>query len=103
MDLFGAYGTGFLDSLSKDALHKKITIYAIQVYIGNNRDEANDARMKVYGLLENEIPRLEYTQPNFRVKVGKYNSRLEANKSLTILKKSFPGALLVPERTYLKL
>ena len=91
------------DSLARDALQRKVTTYTIQVYIGNNRDDANEARKKVYGLLDDEVPRLEYTQPNFRVKVGKYNSRLDAHKSLTILKKAFPGALLIPERHYLKM
>jgi len=41
---------------------------------------------------------LEYNQPKFRVRVGSYYSRLEAQKDLTRLKKAFSNAILVPEK-----
>jgi len=41
---------------------------------------------------------LEYNQPKFRVRVGNYFSRLEAQKDLLRLKRPFPNAILVPEK-----
>ena len=41
---------------------------------------------------------LEYNQPKFRVRVGNYFSRLEAQKDLIRLKRPFPNAILVPEK-----
>jgi len=87
-----------LDSLAKDAAKKKVQVYTVQVYVGNNSQEADEARMKVFKILPDESPRIEWSQPNFRVKVGRFFSRLEAYKTLSTLRKHFPGALLVPER-----
>ena len=90
-----------VDSLAKDNLRKKYTYYTIQVYVGKSREEANEVRSKVYKIIPEETPKLEWSQPNFRVKVGKFESRLDAYKTFTLLKSSFPGALLVSEKLYL--
>lgn len=90
-----------IDSLAVDYRNRKIEIYTIQVYVGNSRDEANEVRTKVYKVMPDERPRLEYSQPNFRVKVGTYADRLEAQKPLTLLKKTFPGAILLTDKSYL--
>ena len=42
--------------------------------------------------------KVSYRQPNFRVKGGKFISRLEANRVYNEVKKDFPRALLIPER-----
>ncbi len=91
-----------IDSLASDNLHKKIRYYTVQVYVGNSREEANEIRSKVYSIIPEETPKLEYSQPNFRVKVGKFESRLDAHKTFTTLKRSFPGAVMVSEKSYLK-
>lgn len=90
-----------LDSVAHDNLERRVTYYSIQVYTGISREEANEARQKVYRILGDASPRLEYNQPNYKVKVGMFNDRLEAHKTFTQLQKAFPTALLVPERRYL--
>ena len=91
-----------MDSIAIDNAKKKFRYYTIQVYVGNSREQANEVRSKVYSVIPEETPKLEYSQPNYRVKVGTFESRLEANKTFTILKNSFPGAVLVSEMSYLK-
>ena len=90
-----------IDSLSQDNLDKKFRFYTVQVYVGNSREDANEVRSKVYKIIPDETPRLEWSQPNFRVKVGKYESPLDAHKTFSTLKKTFPGAVLVSEKTFL--
>lgn len=90
-----------IDSLANDNSTAKFKFYTIQVYVGNSREKANEIRSKAYSVVPNETPKLEYSQPNFRVKIGKYESRLDAHKTFTLLKKSFPGAVLVSEKAYL--
>ncbi len=72
--------------------------FTIQIYSGRSREEANNAKYAVYDLLEDEEPQVFYDQPRFRVKVGQYYSRLEAEKSLNLLKTKFRQALILPER-----
>ncbi|MDA0193733.1 MAG: SPOR domain-containing protein [Bacteroidetes bacterium] len=76
--------------------------FSIQIYSGRSREEANNAKQAVYDLLEDETAVVYYDQPVFRVKVGKYFSKLEAEKNFRTLKDNFPQALVLPERIRIK-
>jgi len=41
---------------------------------------------------------LKYDEPNFRVKVGKYYSRLDAQQDYSAIKEKFSSAIVIPER-----
>ena len=86
-----------LDSINRFNITRKfIEGYTIQIYSGQNREEAMNAKKKTSDAGFNAA--LEYTQPKFRVRYGSYYSRLEAQKDLSLLKKSFSNAILVPEK-----
>lgn len=87
-----------LDSIIVYNRDKLYLTFTIQVYIGRSREEANQVREKVYGILPEEKPELVYRQPSYKVNVGKYIERVDAYKPLTILKREFPGAMIVPIR-----
>lgn len=76
--------------------------FTVQVYAGASRNAANEAKEKVYQTLQNVNPELEYVQPNFKVKVGQFIDRLEAQKMYAQLREEFPQALIIPEKIYLK-
>ena len=83
-----------LDSINRfNVTRKLIDGYTIQVYSGQNREEAMNAKKKM-----NEVSdlnaELEYNQPKFRVRTGSYYSRLEAQKDLLRLKRPFPTPFL---------
>jgi hypothetical protein len=48
------------------------------------------------------VANIQYQQPKFRVTVGKYFTRIEAQKDLVKLKRIFSSASLVPERIMIK-
>lgn len=86
-----------LDSINSfNVTRKFIDGYTIQIYSGQNREEAMNTKKKMTVTDLNAI--LEYNQPKFRVRVGSYYSRLEAHRDLTRLKRIFPNAILVPEK-----
>lgn len=89
-----------IDVLRKDVRY--IDGFTIQVYSGTNSEEARLARGKVYSILPESDPELKFDEPNFKVKVGKYYSRIEARKPYAQLKKKFSGAIIIPERIYLQ-
>lgn len=91
-----------MDSIVVHNQDKMYLTYTIQVYIGRSREESNQVREKVYRILPDEKPELSYRQPSWRVTVGKYFKREDAYKTLTILKETFPGVMLVPERNQLE-
>jgi hypothetical protein len=77
---------------------KHINGYSIQVYSGNNRSKAAEVKKVVTNISEDFEPKISYNQPNYKVKVGKYFSRIEANRDLVALKNKFRQALLVPDK-----
>jgi len=89
-----------LDSISKNNLKTEHYEYTVQVHIGNNREEANEARLNVFRVLPDAEPRLEYKSPSYRVKVGRYFNNVEAYQTYVKLKEQFPSAIIVPERVY---
>ncbi|MEJ0056194.1 MAG: SPOR domain-containing protein [Bacteroidota bacterium] len=90
---------GVLDSINHfNATRKFIDGYTIQIYSGQNREEAMNAKRKMTTDAPGLNSEMEYTQPKFRVRVGSYYSRLDAQKDLLRLRRPFPNAILVPEK-----
>jgi len=92
-----------LDSLDLfNLMRKYIDGYTIQIYSGQKREEAMNTKKK----MQEEVPELnanlQYQQPKFRVTVGKYFSKLEAQKDLLALRRRFSSAILVPEKIPIK-
>src|SRR5437879_901738 len=83
-----------LDSIDRFNLTRKfIDGFTIQIYSGQKKDDA----MNVIKKMKEEVPELNanpirYEQPKFRVTVGKYFTRLEAQSDLLLLRRKFPAA-----------
>jgi len=69
--------------------------FTLQVYAGNSREQANEAKLKVYNALPDSEPKVAFNTL-FRVRVGEYDNRLEAQQDYIALKKEFPNVLFVP-------
>jgi len=92
-----------LDSVNKIIIQNNMNVgfvdgYTIQIYTGSNRNDADQAARNASALVLDIDPKVEYDQPNYKVKVGQYENRLEAHQIFERLKKDFPLALLIPER-----
>ena len=72
--------------------------YTIQLYLGDNRILAEETEIKL-NKLDSLTERITiFTQPNYRVKVGKYYNRFNANRDYNKFKKTFPNAIIIPEK-----
>lgn len=88
-----------LDSIDRFNLTRRsVDGYTIQIYSGQNREDAMNTKKKMATEIPDLTANLQYQQPKFRVTVGKYYSKLEAYQDLTKLRKSFSSAILVPEK-----
>ena len=72
--------------------------YTVQVYTGSSREKASNAKDKVYSILPEENPTITFDTPNYKVKIGEYTDRLEAQPVYSALKDAFPTVLIVPQR-----
>lgn len=89
--------SALMDSIVHYNKGKTYPTYTIQVYIGRSREEANLVREKVYRVMPDQQPVLSWRQPSWLVTVGEYIERVDAYKTFSELKQTFPGATLVPE------
>lgn len=72
--------------------------YRILVYTGNDRKTAFDLRKNVVNQLPEERDYLSYVQPTFKLKVGDYYSRMEANQALQQIKHLAPNASIIADQ-----
>ena len=72
--------------------------FRLQIYFGSNRQAAYDAQAK----FTNEFPEtptyVSYVEPNFKVQVGDFRTRLEAQKLESELNGMFSSFFIIPTK-----
>ncbi len=71
--------------------------YRIQIYFGAVRQKASEVKLEFASRFPGVPAYLTYQQPNFKVRVGDYRSRFEAQKFLKDIDGMFPSGFIVPE------
>lgn len=78
-----------------DSLH---TGFRVQVYSGSDRAQANE----IMQMLQHQWPDygvyLRFDAPNFKVRIGNFKSRLQAQYIFNLLATDYPNLFLVPEK-----
>lgn len=88
-----------LDSIDRLHLSRKVVDgFTIQIYYGTRREDALNTKKDATIRIPEMEAEVQYLQPNFRVKVGKYFNRLQAQKDYEKIKQSFPNAILIPDK-----
>ena len=92
-----------LDSIDRfNQTRKFIDGYTILIYSGQKKEDAMESKKKVIEGASHLTANLQYQQPKFRVTVGKYYTRIEAQKDLVTLKQILPNATLIPEKIMIR-
>lgn len=89
-----------IDILAKEYMsNKTLKGYKIQIFSGNSRWEASKVKSEFISAYPKlPTPDLIYHAPNFKLRVGNYRDRFEAEKNLRLLKEKFPSAFLVKDQ-----
>ena len=72
--------------------------YTIQIYLGDKREEAENTVEKLFEYDSLIKSNTIFTQPNYRVRTGTFEDRFKANFEFKKLKKTFPNAIIIPEK-----
>jgi len=72
--------------------------YRIQIFSGPARSDAYQAQAKFQAKFPGVHSYMSYTVPNFKVKVGDFRTKLEADKFKQELQTSFSGLFIIPEK-----
>lgn len=92
-----------LDSLARqNKAIKYISGYRIQIYVGNIRQEADAAKSYVYLALPDLTPYVSYSQPTYRVKIGDFIYRSDAEQYLEQVKSQYASAVILADRVEIK-
>ena len=88
-----------LDSINSLNLSQKyVDGYTIQVYSGTKREDALNVKKQLVISFPDIESDIQFQQPNFRVKVGRYLQQLDAQKDYMALRRVFPNAILIPDK-----
>ena len=73
--------------------------YRVQIYSGSNRIDANKIKSDFLETYLGEKIYFDYKQPYYKVRVGDYRTKLEAQKmyQMLLLDIRFKGVLIVPD------
>lgn len=75
----------------------KIAGYRVQIHFGSDRAKAKEIKSK-FLLKHNDVPAYDpYEQPNFKVRVGDFRTKLEAYKFMKEIMDEFPGCFIVQD------
>ncbi|MCH7410954.1 hypothetical protein MM239_16210 [Belliella sp. DSM 111904] len=72
--------------------------YTVLVYSGVDRDQAFKTRNDLYTKFPDVKSDMQYQQPRYLVKVGKFINRIEAQSHYHKLKEAFPMARIIQDR-----
>lgn len=76
--------------------------FRIQIYVGNDRKAADDAKIYTYQTYPEIYPYLSYQQPIYKVKIGDFLNRMDAERYFLTIKDYYPSAMILPDRVEIK-
>lgn len=76
--------------------------FRIQIYVGNDRKAADDAKIYTYQKYPEIFPYLSYQQPIYKVKIGDFLNRMDAERYFSDIKELYPSAMILPDRVEIK-
>jgi hypothetical protein len=76
--------------------------FRIQIYVGNDRKAADDAKIYTYQKYPEIFPYLSYQQPIYKVKIGDFLNRMDAERYFADIKDLYPSAMILPDRVEIK-
>ena len=78
-----------------------VTGYRVQIYFGSNRPKASEVKIDFTSRYPDVPAYLSYQQPNYKVRVGDFRSRFEAQQFLGKIEGQYPTMFIVPDEVRL--
>ena len=74
----------------------QINGFRIQIYSGSERQVAYTEQSRFKSLYPQVFTYLNYIQPNYKVQVGDFRTRMDAEKFMNAIKQNFSSAFIFP-------
>jgi hypothetical protein len=76
---------------------KTISGYRVQIHFGSEREKAKEIRTKFLKAFPDMNAYELYQQPNFKIRVGDFRTKLEAQKFQKMVTAEFPSSFVVSD------
>ena len=74
----------------------QINGFRIQIYSGSERQVAYTEQSRFKSLYPQVFTYLNYIQPNYKVQIGDFRTRMDAEKFMNTIKQNFSAAFIFP-------
>lgn len=92
---------GAVDQAPAPSAAAEVAGFRIQLFSTNNFDEAGAKKAEAEALFKGEWVYLQYDQPTYKIRVGNFVTRFDAERFRTLaIEKGFSGAWIVPEKVF---
>ncbi|MBP6386499.1 MAG: SPOR domain-containing protein [Pseudarcicella sp.] len=92
-----------LDSITEQIKNIKFANgFRIQIYVGNEKTMADEAKVFIYKNYPEIDPYMYFNVPIYKIKVGDFLKRTQAEQYLYKLKEAFPAAIILPDKVEIK-
>lgn len=76
--------------------------FRVQIFSGLDRQDVYTEQTQFKSIYPNVTTYISYTQPNYRLRVGDFRTRLEAEKFMNELKKQYSSMFIFSEKINLR-
>ncbi|HNB80571.1 MAG TPA: SPOR domain-containing protein [Chitinophagaceae bacterium] len=76
--------------------------YRIIIYNGPDRKQAMDVKNRFARMFPDKRSYMSYNVPSYKIKVGDFEDKKEANEFLRIISKAYPTSFIVPDIVTIK-
>ena len=84
-----------------NTLRQSMNGYRVQIYFGSVRQKASEVKLDFTGKHPEIMAYLTYSAPNFKVRVGDFSTRLQAQKLFKSIEGQYPTCFIVPDEVRL--
>lgn len=74
------------------------TGYRIQVFVGNDRKDVDEAKSYIYQNFPELSTYLTFSQPTYKLKTGDFTSRLDAERYYSSIRQRYSMAMIISEK-----
>ncbi|MDO6490265.1 MAG: SPOR domain-containing protein [Cellulophaga sp.] len=78
--------------------NKTSKYYTIQIHSSQSPSKANSKKSEAQESFTNWFSEISFDQPNYKVRIGKFNTKFEAQQKLIEVHKKYPNAFLIADQ-----
>ncbi|ADY29678.1 MULTISPECIES: SPOR domain-containing protein [Cellulophaga] len=78
--------------------NKTSKYYTIQIHSSQSPSKANSEKNEAEQNFKNWYSEISFYEPNYKVRIGKFNTKFEAQQKLIEVQKKYPNAFLIADQ-----